>query len=94
MESCSIWEITFNSILKGDVWGDHHVPHTTRRMQGEITALFPSRIKIKIKIKINPPPKHKYQVQIGGSILAFQLMWISEWEYDKARPPIVHRKYF
>eukprot|EP00069_Balaena_mysticetus_P002719 bmy_16284T0 len=36
--SCSIREITFNSILKGDVWGDHHVPHTARRMQREITG--------------------------------------------------------
>ncbi|KAB0395066.1 hypothetical protein E2I00_007225 [Balaenoptera physalus] len=62
--------------------------------RGRSPALFPSRIKIKIKIKINPPPKHKYQVWIRGSILAFQLMWISKWEYDEARPSIVHRKCF
>ncbi|KAJ8789680.1 hypothetical protein J1605_004814 [Eschrichtius robustus] len=83
-------EVLFQPSSWGDVWGDHHVPHTARRMQREITGT----VSQQDQIKINPPPEHKYQVRIGGSILAFQLMWISEREYDEARPSIVRCKCF
>uniref|UniRef100_A0A287DA07 Actin gamma 1 n=1 Tax=Ictidomys tridecemlineatus TaxID=43179 RepID=A0A287DA07_ICTTR len=103
MESSSIHETTFNSIMKCDVdirkdlyantvlsGGTTMYPGIADRMQKEITALAPSTMKIKII--------RKYSVLIGGSILAslstFQQMWISKQEYDESGPSIVHRKCF
>ena len=107
MESCGIYETTFNSIMKCDVdickdlyantvlsGGTTMYPGIADRMQKEITALAPSTMKI----KIIAPPERKYSVWIGGSILAslstFQQMWISKQEYDESGPSIVHRKCF
>uniref|UniRef100_A0A2K5CIC0 Actin, cytoplasmic 1 n=1 Tax=Aotus nancymaae TaxID=37293 RepID=A0A2K5CIC0_AOTNA len=107
MESCGIYETTFNSVMKCDVdickdlyantvlsGGTTMYPGIADRMQKEITALAPSTMKI----KIIAPPESKYSVWIGGSILAslstFQQMWISKEEYDESGPSIVHRKCF
>ncbi|XP_006891919.1 PREDICTED: actin, cytoplasmic 1-like [Elephantulus edwardii] len=107
MESCSIHETTFNSIMKCDVdirkdlyantvlsGGTTMYPGIADRMQKETTALAPSTMKI----KIIAPPERKYSVWIGGSILAslstFQQMWISKQEYDESGPSIVHHKCF
>uniref|UniRef100_A0A8C9BES4 Actin beta like 2 n=1 Tax=Phocoena sinus TaxID=42100 RepID=A0A8C9BES4_PHOSS len=96
-ESSGIHETTFNSVMKCDVdihkdlyanavrsGGSTMYPGTVDWMQKEIVALAPST--------------WKYSVWIGGSILAslstFQQMWISKQEYDKAGPPIIHRKCF
>ncbi|XP_051830488.1 actin, cytoskeletal 4-like [Antechinus flavipes] len=100
MESCGIYETTFNSIMKCDVDIQKDLyantvssgvtitmyPGITDRMQKEIIALAPSTMKIKIVA----PAEHKYSIWIGGSILSFlstfQQMWISEQEYDESGP--------
>ncbi|KAM8987299.1 actin, alpha skeletal muscle-like [Ara ararauna] len=104
MESHSIHETTFNSIMKCDVdirkdlcantvlfGGTTMYPGIADRMQ-EITALAPSTMKI----KIIAPPERKYSVWTGSSILAllstFQQAWISKQEYDESGPSIVHHK--
>ena len=78
-----------NTVLSG---GTTMFPGIADRMQKEISALAPP------KIKIIAPPERKYSVWIGVSILAslstFQQMWISKQEYDESGPSIVHRKCF
>jgi actin-related protein len=105
--SPGIHEITYNSIMKCDVdirtdlfWNIVLAGGTTMfkgivdRLQKEITALAPS----KMKIKIIAPPERKYSAFIGGSLLAslstFQELWITKQEYDESGPSIVHRKCF
>ena len=105
MESASIHETCYNSIMKCDVdirkdlyantvlsGGSTMFPSIADRMQKEITALAPPTMKIKIMA----PPERKYSVWIGGSILAslstFQQMWISYEEYNESGSSIVHRK--
>ncbi|KAL4683782.1 hypothetical protein H8959_021476 [Pygathrix nigripes] len=100
MESCSIHETTFNSIMKCDVdickylhankvlpGATTMYPGITNRMQKVITALAPSTMKI----KIIAPPERKYSVCIRSSILTslstFQQMWISKQEYNELVPP-------
>ncbi|CAM4674903.1 unnamed protein product [Lepidochelys kempii] len=101
MESCSIHETNFNSIVKCDVdiCKDLYANMVlsggiTARMQKEIASQAPSTMKI----KIIAPPECKYSVWIGGSILAslstFQQMWISKLEYDESGPSPVHCKWF
>ncbi|KAL0600342.1 Actin, cytoplasmic 2 [Plecturocebus cupreus] len=103
MESCGIYETTFNFIMKCDMdihkdmyvntvlsGGTTMYPGIADRMQKEITALAASMMKIKIIV----PSQCKYSVWIGGSILASlstsQQMWISKQEYDKSGPSITH----
>ncbi|KAL0621987.1 Actin, cytoplasmic 2 [Plecturocebus cupreus] len=99
LESCGIYDTTFNSIMKCDmdIGKDLYTnmvlsgsitmyPCITNRMQKEITTLAPSTMKIKIIV----PLEHKYWLCIGSFILAslstFQRMWISKQEYDESGP--------
>ncbi|KAK3389155.1 actin family [Podospora didyma] len=105
LQSGGLHETVYNSIIKCDVnirkdlygnvvlsGGNSMFPGLSGRMQEELTALAPSRMKV----KIITPPERKYSVWIGGSMLAslstFQQMWISRQEYDESGPSIVHRK--
>jgi actin-related protein len=107
MECAGIHETCYNSIMKcdDDIWKDLYAntvlsggstmfPGIADRMQKEITALAPP----KMKIKVIAPPERKYSVWIGGSLLAsistFKEMSISKPEYDESGPSIVHRKCF
>src|SRR3954451_19356238 len=107
MEAAGIHETTYISIMKGDLdirkelygnillsGGSTMFPGIADRMQKELTALAPSKMKIKIIV----PPERKYSVWSGGSILAslytFQQMWVCKEEYDESGPSIVHRKCF
>ena len=103
MESASIHEACYNSIMKCDVdirkdlyantvlsGGSTMFPGIADRMQKEIVALAPDATMI--KIFISP----QYSVWTGGSILAslstFQQLWISKQEYDESGPSIIHSK--
>ena len=107
VECAGIHETCYNSIMKcdDDIWKDLYAntvlsggstmfPGIADRMQKEITALAPP----KMKIKVIAPPERKYSVWIGGSILAslstLKKMSISKPEYDESGPSIVHRKCF
>lgn len=107
MEAPGVHETTYSSIMKCDVdirkdlygnivlsGGSTMFPGMADRMNKEITALAPSRMRIKVVA----PPERKYSVWIGGSILAslstFQQMWVTRAEYDECGPSIVHRKCF
>ncbi len=80
-------ELYANIVLSG---GTTMLPGFVDRMQKEITALAP------MKIKIIAPPKPKYSVWMGGSILAslstFKSQWISKEEYHEYGPSIMHEK--
>ncbi|KAM9987799.1 hypothetical protein ACTFIZ_003152 [Dictyostelium cf. discoideum] len=105
MDYPGIHEVTYNSIMKCDVdthkylygnvvlsGGSTLFPGIADRMNKELTALAPP----KMKINIIAPPETKCTGWIGGSILAslsdFQQMWISKEEYDESGPSIVHIK--
>lgn len=70
------------------------LPGLADRLQKEMVALAPS----KVKVKVTAAPERKYSVWIGGSILAylptFQQMWITQQEYNESGASIVHRKCF
>ena len=100
-----IHQLTYNSIMKCDegvrtelfanivmTGGSTMFSGISQRMEKEITALAPP----KMKIRIIAPPEPKYSAWIGGSILAsladFQPMWITKQEYEEAGPAIVERK--
>jgi actin-related protein len=107
MDSASVSETTFDSIMKCDVnirkvlfgnvvlsGGNTMFPGIAERMQKELTALAPSTMKILTVA----PPQRKYSAWIGGSCFAylstFKQLCISKEEYDECGPSIVHRKCF
>ena len=100
-------EITYHSILKGDIdirkdlysnivmsGGTTMYPGIPERLSKEVTALAPSTMKIKVVAQA----ERKFLVWIGGSILSslstFQTMWITKGEYQETGASIVHRKCF
>ena len=64
------------------------------RLEKEMVALAPSRMKI----KISAPEERKFSVWIGGSILSslstFSTMWISKEDFEEVGPKIVHTRCF
>lgn len=67
-------------------------PGIDDRMQKELTTL----VHTTMKTDIIAPTERKYSVWMGGSILAsrsdFQVMRISNQEYDESSPSMVHLK--
>ncbi|KAJ2769218.1 actin, partial [Coemansia nantahalensis] len=105
IEAAGIHDMVYNSIMKCDAdihdvlygnillaGGNTLFTGFADRMQKEMTALAPS----KVKAKIIAPPERKYSVWIGGSTLAslstFQNVWVSKDEYNELGPGVVHRK--
>jgi len=106
-EMKGVHELAFESIMATDIdvrkdlyenmvmsGGSTMYPGIPERLEKEMTALAPARMKV----KVTAPEERKYSVWIGGSILSslstFQQMWISKGEYDESGPTIVHRKCF
>lgn len=82
-------ELFENIVLVG---GNTFYSGIAERLQEEIAALVPPRIKV----NIIAPPERKSYVWIGGSILAslamFQDIWIGRQQYDELGPAAVHVK--
>ncbi|KAL3861205.1 hypothetical protein ACJMK2_007257 [Sinanodonta woodiana] len=106
-ELCGAHELVHSSIMKCGIdirrllyrnivmsGGSTMIPGLADRMQKELTAVAPSRVKVKTIVS----PERQYSVWIGGSILAslsnYAQMWISKEEYNECGPEIVHRKCF